>query len=193
MKLDATTWNLRYQNNETGWDIGYASTPLVSYFQSLNDKNIDILIPGGGNGHEVTWLFEHGFNKVHLLDWAPEPLQRFAKKYPNFPTENLICSDFFEHQGQYDLIVEQTFFCAIDPALRKQYVNKIQELLKPGGKLAGVMFGVPLNDDHPPFGGSLEEYQKLFADQFTILHMEPCSNSIAPRMGNELFVEMTKK
>ena len=44
MDLNKNFWDLRYQNNEIGWDIGYISTPLKKYIDQLTDKNIKILI-----------------------------------------------------------------------------------------------------------------------------------------------------
>ena len=52
------------------------------------------------------------------------------------------------------VILEQTFFCALDPALRDRYVAHMEQLLAPGGKLVGVLFNDTLNADRPPFGGS---------------------------------------
>ncbi len=57
MTLDKTYWKYRYQQKQTGWDIGFASTPLVTYFDHLNDKDIKILIPGCGNAYEAEYLF----------------------------------------------------------------------------------------------------------------------------------------
>jgi hypothetical protein len=84
------------------------------------------------------------------------------------------------------------FFCAIDPQLRKQYVEKLASLLSPKGRMAGVLFDFPL-DAGPPFGGSKEEYLTLFQKYFSVRKMEPCRNSIAPRAGRELFVEFVKR
>ena len=61
------------------------------------------------------------------------------EKYDKTPVINVILGDFFEHTGQYDLIIEQTFFCAIDPKLREKYVAQSSALLKPSGKIIGVL------------------------------------------------------
>ena len=47
--LSPDYWETRWQNNETGWDIGYVSPPLKRYFDDLPDKSIKIFIPGAGN------------------------------------------------------------------------------------------------------------------------------------------------
>ena len=49
MKEEQSYWTKRYQEESTGWDIGYPSTPLKEYIDQLEDKSISILIPGAGN------------------------------------------------------------------------------------------------------------------------------------------------
>ena len=105
---------------------------------------------------------------------------------------NIICGDFFALQGSYDLVIEQTFFCALDPGLRTAYAEKIYSLLKPGGKLTGVLFNCAFQNN-PPFGGSESEYRQLFQQKFTIAVLENCYNSIASRSGKELFIKLVKE
>lgn len=185
--LDSNYWNERYLKNDFPWDIGYASTPLVNYFSQIEDKNKKILIPGAGNAYEAAWLFDNGFLNVHILDIAPAPIQHFSEKFPQFPKSQLILNDFFEHNEQYDLIIEQTFFCALMPELREKYALKMKQLLAAKGKLIGLLFDAELNIDRPPFGGFKADYEALFAKHFNIKILEKCHNSISPRAGKELF------
>ena len=191
--IDRDYWEERYQNGQMGWDIGYASTPIKMYIDQLDNKGLQILVPGAGNGYEVQYLHEQGFSNVFMIDIAIGALKNFQKRVPSFPEERLIHWDFFDHEGQYDLIIEQTFFCALPPAMRKDYVRKMHTLLKDGGKLMGLLFNIPLHDDHPPFGGHREEYLPLFSPYFDIEVMEVAYNSIPPRAGNELFILLVKK
>lgn len=186
-------WQNRYLENSTGWDLGGISTPLKSYFDQLTDRSMKILIPGAGNAYEAEYLHQNGFTEVHVVDWAPKALENLQARIPDFPSEHLHNVNFFDLNDKFDLIVEQTFFCALMPYLRKDYVDKMYSLLNPQAKLMGLLFQIPLNDDRPPFGGSLEEYQKLFTDKFDIKHMETAYNSIPPRAGNELFILMLKQ
>lgn len=192
-KFDAFYWSDKYKNNSTGWDLGNTSTPLKNYFDQLIDKSISILIPGGGNGYEAEYLNNLGFNHVYILDIAKQPLKNFRTRVPHFPIENLINEDFFAHKGEYDLIIEQTFFCALDPSLREMYSNKMHELLKEKGNLVGLLFNFPLTEKGPPFGGSKKEYSNLFSKQFKIKILEKSYNSIAERNGKELFIKFEKK
>ena len=193
MKFDKTFWSKRYQEQQTGWDIGYISTPLKSYIDQLTTKDIKILIPGAGNGYEAAYLFDTGFKHTYVLDIAQEPLDNLLARNTKIPKEQLINTNFFEHIGNYDLIIEQTFFCALNPELRANYAKKMSELLCKGGKIVGVLFDFPLTEKDPPFGGSAEAYLNYFKPYFDIKVMERCYNSIKPRMNNELFIILVKK
>jgi methyl halide transferase len=194
MPLDEKYWNDRYINEDAAWDIGYPSTPLVQYIDQLKDKAIAILIPGGGNSYEAEYLLQQGFTNVTVVDIAEFVVENLKKKYSSYLDKGLkiVRIDFFKLDAQYDLVLEQTFFCALDPALRKNYVAKMYELLKPNGKLVGLLFNRSF-EESPPFGGSIEEYKELFSKQFDIVSMEPCYNSIAKRAGNELFIIMKRR
>ncbi len=193
LKLDESFWSEKYLDGHTGWDIGYVSTPLKEYIDQLTDKELKILIPGGGNSYEGEYLFENGFKNVSVIDISTIPLENLLKRVPSFPKKNLLHLDYFELEETYDLIIEQTFFCALNPEIRKEYVQKTHQLLKPKGKLVGLLFNIPLNNDEPPFGGNELEYRSLFEEKFIIDIMETAYNSIPQRAGNELFVYMRKR
>lgn len=193
--LDENYWNSRYHHHETGWDLGAISTPLKEYIDQLEDKNISILIPGAGNAHEAVYLLENGFTNITVVDIAPKAIENLKSKIEKIDSKNyhLIRGDFFKHEGAYDLILEQTFFCALSPDLRKDYVKHMQQLLKPDGKLVGLLFNVKFPFDGPPFGGEKSEYERLFENHFKIEVMDEAYNSVKPRKGSELFVIMRKK
>jgi SAM-dependent methyltransferase len=191
--LDKNYWETRYRLHDTGWDIGAVSTPLKTYIDQLADKNISILIPGCGNAYEAEYLLAQGFTNVTLIDISPSLVEALKKKFTGEDQQKIQirCADFFTIQSTYDLILEQTFFCALDPGLRKAYVDKMYGLLKPGGKLVGVLFDRDF-EGGPPFGGDKAEYENLFEEKFTIKKMEACYNSIGPRSGTELFIILEK-
>lgn len=107
--LSSGYWDQLYKSGQTTWDIGYISSPLKVYFDQLTDKSIKILIPGAGNAYEAEYLFENGFDKTFILDFSYESIKNFKSRCPEFPDNNLINDNFFEHFGQYELIIEQTF------------------------------------------------------------------------------------
>ena len=189
-------WSNRYDENRTGWDIGYPSTPLKEYIDQLEDKSIKILIPGAGNAYEAEYLFEQGFRQVDVLDISAIPLQALKNRLPDFPDAQLVQADFFKHDATYDLILEQTFFCSFEPTPenRQQYAQQMSQLLKEKGKLVGLWFKHPLFEGAKrPFGGSREEYLSYLSPYFEVQVLEDCYNSIPPRAGNELFGIFQKK
>ncbi|MFK7756474.1 MAG: methyltransferase [Flavobacteriales bacterium] len=189
-ELNPSYWTERYLNQNTGWDIGYAG-PLAHILDSIGDKALRILIPGAGNGYEAEYALQRGFSNIHVLDFSDEPLKSLKKRLPDGHSVRLHHQDFFKHEGEYDLILEQTFFCALNPNLRQNYVSRMHELLADSGILTGVMFDFPL-DSGPPFGGSVAEYNTLFSGKFEVKTMERCTFSIKPRMGKELHVKFRK-
>ncbi|UUV21645.1 TPMT family class I SAM-dependent methyltransferase [Paenimyroides aestuarii] len=192
MKLNKEYWTSRYAENNIPWDAGEITTPIKEYVDQLTNKNLKILIPGVGSGHELAYLYNKGFKNVVGLDISAEPFAAFAAKNPDFPSNQLIVDDFFNHTETYDLIIEQTFFCALSPELRPLYAEKMSQLLKTNGKLAGVLFSFPLTEKGPPFGGSAAAYQELFSNYFSIETLQPCYNSIKPRQNSELFIILKK-
>lgn len=186
-------WTLRYQHNSIGWDVGEVTKPIKQYLDQIDNNWLKILVPGAGNGYEAHYALKKGFLNTNILDISSYPLQNFQLTHNGFPKNQIHHIDFFDHSDQYDLIIEQTFFCALQPEFRPKYVKKIYELLKPGGKLVGLLFNRQFDKAGPPFGGELKEYQKLFENDFNILKMEECYNSITPRQGQELFFILQKK
>jgi SAM-dependent methyltransferase len=192
-KLDENFWNERYRSNETGWDLGQVSPPLKAYIDQLTDKNLRILIPGCGNSYEAEYLLEKGFTNITIIDIAPELVERLKSKFRSNQNINDNFGRFLYSQAEYDLILEQTFFCALDPKLRKNYAEAMKGLLVKGGKLAGVLFNKEFETQGPPFGGTDTEYLALFSDAFYFRTFEPCYNSFSKRADSELFVILEKK
>ena len=190
--LDKDYWDSRWEQGETGWDLGEASSPISDYFLQLENKALKILIPGCGNAHEAELLLQERFKNITLLDIAPKACELISQKFSHHEVE-VICEDFFEHSGKYDVIVEQTFFCALDPELREKYVVKMHELLNEGGKIVGVLFSKDFGNPFPPFGGNAEEYKKLFEEKFEIKTLASCENSIKPRQSQELFINFVRR
>ena len=82
-KLDATYWNLQYQQQLTGWDMGSVSPPLKAYIDQLKDKSIHILIPGCGYAHEADYLLQLGFLNITLMDVSSEACKTLEEKFKN--------------------------------------------------------------------------------------------------------------
>ncbi len=187
-------WDERWINRDTGWDLGTISPPLKAYIDQLRNPSLTVLIPGCGNAYEAEYLLHKGYLNISLVDISPTLTKSLEEKFSTYIGKwvHIHCADFFELTGSFDIILEQTFFCALDPSLREAYVKKMHALLNPGGKLVGLLFNKNF-ESSPPYGGSMEEYKKLFSPYFEIKKMVPCGNSVAPRQNAELFFVLEKK
>lgn len=183
-------WEDRWAQHQTGWDIGFPSPALCKFIDTIEDKDAAILIPGCGNAYEAGYLLSKGFNNVTVIDIAATAVAHIRNRYEGL---TVLHQDFFDHQGQYDYILEQTFFCALPSSLREAYVNKMHDLLKEEAVLAGLLFDVEFEKEGPPFGGSKVEYISLFSEKFEIIELNITNESIQPRSGSELFFRMSRK
>lgn len=190
--LDASYWDLQYQSDTTGWDLGTISPPIKDYIDQLTDTTVSVLIPGCGNTYEAEYLLEKGFTNITVIDIAPTLVEKLKEKFKSTAAIRIIQGDFFEHKGSYDLILEQTFFCALPPQMRQKYVWKMHQLLSKNGKIAGLLFNRSF-EVSPPFGGSKTEYEQLFSKAFYFKILETAYNSVTPRAQSELFFVFEKK
>ena len=194
--LDAAYWSARYATGRDAWDTGRATPPLQAYFDQLDStRQLRILIPGAGRAYEAEVLHRRGFDQVFVADLSAAPLVALARRVPGFPAAHLLEANFFDLPADppYDLIVEQTFFCALAPTLRPAYARHCAHLLRPGGTLAGLLFEADFGvSPEPPFGGTREEYRAYFAPYFDFQHFDTAHNSLPARRGRELFICLKK-
>lgn len=191
--LNQKFWEEKYHQNETGWDLGEVSPPLKNCIDQLEDRSQKILIPGAGNAYEAEYLYRKGFENIIVLDIAEAPIENFKRRYPHFPENQILQTDFFDLNMRFDLVLEQTFFCALPPQLRSNYAKKMADLLPQGKMLTGVLFDFPLTEKGPPFGGSKAEYIQYFSPYFDIEKIERAKDSHPDRKGKELFIKMIRK
>ena len=196
--FDCAYWQARYtEPGRDGWDAGRITPPLQAYFDQLDvASQLRILIPGAGRAYEAEYLHCLGFQHVVVVDFAPEPLAALRARVPDFPAANLWQADFFglAPAQPFDLLVEQTFFSALAPSQRPAYARQCAALLRPGGRLAGVLFDTAFaGATEPPFGGSRAEYRRYFELYFDFLHFETAYNSLPPRAGRELFICLSRR
>ena len=192
MKTEVDFWENAYKTNSTGWDLGEVSPPLKKIINHLEDQELKILIPGAGNAYEAEYLFKKGFKNTHVVDVSKLALNNLKHRCPEFPHEQILNLDFFKLDMEFDLILEQTFFCAIHPSFRKDYAKQMANLLSKGKQLLGVLFNFQLSEKGPPYGGSKDEYLAYFQPYFNIDELKECKTSHPSRAGKELILKLTR-
>ena len=128
------------------------------------------LIPGAGRAYDAIALAEHGFDSVIAVDLSPaacaaareEIATYYNADHGNSTPINVICADFFDLEGQYDFIWDNTFLCALDPSTRERWALKMKELLKPEtGELITCVFPIGEREGGPPFALSVPLVKSL--------------------------------
>lgn len=201
-------WQERYKSGSTPWDIGKVAPAFVKYFsRGFLQKAIELkfAVLGCGRGHDAFFIAEGEVSEprfqVHGFDFAEDAIKSCnkLKQENNLSNINFHQTDFFEliknkkWEGYFDYVIEHTSFCAIDPELRKEYIDLIKYLLKPKGKLVGLFFIRPKELGGPPFGSTVQEIRESLGNDFTEinkLHHEECPHAFT---GKEYFGVFERK
>ncbi len=189
--LNPEFWESRYQDGTTRWDIGQPAPPLVSLLQSQQAPPPGkTLVIGCGRGYDAI-LFAQAGHDVIGVDFAPSAiaeatqLARQANLSVVFYQEDLFNLPQ-QYSHYFDYVVEHTCFCALPPEKRSDYVNLVHSLLKPSGELLAVFFTHHYSGG-PPYGIQPPEIRELFTPKFDIIALEPVTNSVPSRQGEEHF------
>jgi SAM-dependent methyltransferase len=173
-------WTVRYAAGKTPWDFGGVPLGLKSFLARSSAPG-RVLVPGCGSGYEVQAFHEAGYD-VSAIDFSPAAVEQ-AKRVLGGSAERVILGDFFTHdfgQHGFDLIYERTFLCSMTPSRWPAYVNRMAELLLPGGRLIGVfLYGHrPPSSSGPPFPLTEREAEQLFKQRFELVRSEALTDSL---------------
>jgi SAM-dependent methyltransferase len=173
----ADYWQKRYEQGQTGWDTGEPEAPLLQLFHDGRLPIGKMLVPGCGNGWEVTAFAALGFD-VTGLDFAAAPLEALrARANAEGLSPTLLQADMFalpdDLDGQFDVVLELACYCAIAPEQRDAYAAVVHRLLKPGGMLVGLFFASPGKVGGPPFTTTVEELEQRFSPYFESMAWTP--------------------
>jgi len=190
-------WENSYNAGEMAWDLG-EPTPIFKNWIHSQKKPLSICILGAGNGWDALYFAEKG-HEVTAVDFADSAITNMTdsakKKNLNL---NILHEDIFNleklYDAQFDIVLEYTCYCAIDPNKRTNYIQMVNNLLKPSGKLVGILFPIDkeLDDNGPPFGVDINTTMTLFSKYFTLVEKEMPVLSIERRRGREVFVIFKK-
>jgi SAM-dependent methyltransferase len=192
-------WQRRYEQNDTPWDKGAPAPPLAKYLRE-NALAGRVLVPGCGKGRDVRLLGSQPNCFPVGLDLSPAAIdeaKRLSVQDGIDTPANFIVGDFFqlppEMHGSFDWVVEHTCFCAINPALRPNYVLAAATALREGGKLFGIFYINPDTETGPPFAVTKEELSRLFDPHFTLLDEWVPAESFPGRENRELVRILRKR
>lgn len=138
---------------EIPWDHEEPPGPLVELIRSGWIEPCRAIDLGCGAGNYSIYLASRGFD-VTGIDGSPSAIElaneRARKKGVecNFIARDLL--DGLKDLGRFDFALEWQVMHHIPPEARLDYVNRVSEILEPGGKYLSVCF----NEDDSHFPGS---------------------------------------
>jgi SAM-dependent methyltransferase len=136
----------------------------------------------------VIFLAENGF-EVTAIDFSKGAVTYLERALEERSLSGRVLhQDFFgldnSHDGIYDLVLEQTFFCAIAPRQRQDYVRNVTRILKPGGMLVGLFYNTD-KEGGPPYNTTREDIEVNFAKNFKIQELHKTTLSAEQRKDKE--------
>jgi SAM-dependent methyltransferase len=189
---DAAFWEHLYRDEEASWELGRAAPPLAMYFAGHRPEGARVLVVGCGRGHEARMLAERGASVV-AIDISTRAIAAARAATPDGASVEFRVHDLFVPLAErFDLVVEHTCFCAIDPERRDEYVDRTADALVPGGRLVGLFY-VHEKPGGPPHTTDEKELRARFGRRFVIESLEDAEGSALAREGQELLGEFVRR
>ncbi len=194
--MTQTYWQARFENADTPWQLDEVSPVVKEALALLIARGVSLsgltaLSPGCGTGLDALECARRGLDVV-AVDWSHAAVVDLTSRYNALQralggTVQVVEGDLFAIQPiAVDLVVEHTFFCAIDPSSRVRYVKKLLEWVKPSGHVAGNFFIVEESEAQrlpnlsltqegvgPPFAATSSEILSLFREDFECVALRP--------------------
>ena len=168
-------WDLRFREGFKPWDAGGVPAALQQ-FLAREPAGRRVLIPGCGSGYEVR-AFAAAGHEIVAIDFSPAAIEA-ARGVLGELSRVLVQGDFFAHPlGEFDLVYERAFLCALPRPLWPRWAARVAELIRPGGRLAGFFFWSD-EERGPPFGLKSGELEPLLAAGFERIEDAAVTGSI---------------
>ena len=171
-------WTVRYAAGKTPWDFGGVPSALKSFLERPSVPG-RVLVPGCGSGYEIQAFHAAGYD-VSAIDFSPAAIDQ-AKRVLGELAERVVLGDFFTYnfgERRFHLVYERTFLCSMTPSRWPEYVNRVAELLSPGGRLIGVYLYGQRSSSGPPFSLTATDAQQLFKKHFKLVRSEVMTDSL---------------
>ena len=162
-------WDTRFRDGVTPWDAGRVPPKLENWLDRLPPKK-RILVPGCGTGYEVRLFAERGHD-VLGIDFSDAAIEAAQRELGSL-SSRVRKADFFALEGEFDLVYERAFLCALPRARWPDWARRMAELVRPGGELAGFYY-LDDNQRGPPFGVSRQGLRELLERSFELTADEP--------------------
>jgi SAM-dependent methyltransferase len=169
-------WNERFASGKMPWDIHGVPAEVHSFIKRSTPGSV--LIPGCGSGYEIGAFLETGWD-VTAIDFASGAVELARKNFKR-PGVEIMLGDFFAvdfGERRFDAIYERRFLCAIPPSRWRECMQRMAELLKPGGMLAGIFLYGENDPEGPPFPMTEGQAEEILGSHFSCVRDEAMGDS----------------
>lgn len=198
-------WQERWDKGEIGFHASEVNPLLVAHLGALAPGNI--YVPMCGKSRDLTYLAERGF-AVAGTEWVHEAAAAYfaeagvvaatsqlgpftCLRAPGLAVALLVGDAFAlgeavptPHLPLFDSAYDRASLVAIDPARRRDYVDTMHRVLRPGGTLLLVTFDYDQQKlDGPPWSINDDLVQTLFASRFELQRLEQRPAPVSPRFA----------
>ena len=200
-------WEDAYREERDAWDMGTPTPVFVDLLTAWGSRidrlvsgnspdelsnpgrALEVLVPCSGRGHDAILFAQNGY-RVTAVDFAVQAADHLRREAERSGVDlEVLSEDMFalgsSRPGRYDLLLEYTCLCAIDPMRRTEYIDLCADVLRPGGLFLGLIFPVDGRAGGPPWSIDPAEFSANMDSRFTLRIDEVPGKSVKPRQGKE--------
>ncbi|MFC1481482.1 methyltransferase domain-containing protein [Candidatus Neomarinimicrobiota bacterium] len=191
-------WDDRYKTHNTGWDLGTPTPIFLSWLAEHPAHNQRVCVLGAGSGYDAIAFARQGYI-VTAVDFAPTATALIQTNADEAEVNiDVITGDLFDlpetHADAFDLVVEYTTYCAIDPGRRDEYIEVVSKLVGAEKRFLALFWPVnKLADTGPPFRVTRSDIEDRFSKYFELESQLMPDNSAEGRQGKEILAEYRRK
>jgi len=174
-------------------------TPVFSNWVAGQNGCKSICVLGAGNGYDPINFAKYG-HKVTAVDFSKRAVDNLSKTSLAMDLKiDIRYMDLFKlgelFSAYFDVVIEYTCLCAIDPDRRAEFCKVVHKILKQKGEFISLLFPINKEDNRegPPFGINLDSMKSIFREKFRICNLKYYNETISARKGNEIFITMIPK
>ena len=168
----------RYQENDTPWELNRADRHLVSVIENVPIKPGKALDIGCGTGDNVIWLAKHNFD-ASGCDISPHALATARTKATTAAAECQFSEkDFLEHDiinAPFNFIFDRGCFHSVPEEMRPHFASRVASLLEDDGTWLSLIGNADeVREEEGPPQLTAQQITTLVEPFFELLSLESC-------------------
>ena len=185
---DSTSFENLYAG-QPRWEIGKPQKAILDLADRITGSVLD---SGCGTGENALFFASRG-QKVTGIDFLPEPIHLAKQKAAERGlTATFLVMDALALQELpevFDTVIDSGLFHVFSDADRRQYVEGLASVLKPGGRLFLLCFSDAEPGDQGPRRVSRKEIEDAFAEGWVVESVKPSRYEVRPDPNDRSFAD----